>query len=725
MTTLSNLSTLSPLSPASPRSPFSIPPGLPALREELRLLPAAANHDGSPAWMVQDPVNNRFFRIGWLDFEVLLRWTQGSPKAIADSVSSETTLSIDESDVGALLKFLEQHSLLKADTPQAVDRLRQRAVLLKKSPYEWLLHHYLFFRVPLIRPQLWLAKLSPFLAWIFTPATLTILAVLTLAGIFLAARQWETFTSTVVDHLTWSGLVGYSVALVFAKTLHEIGHAVTATRYGVRVAHMGIAMLVMFPMLYTDTGESYKLTNPRQRLAIASAGIITELALAGLATLAWSLAPEGPFKNAMFFLATTSWVLTVLLNASPFMRFDGYFILTDLLDFPNLHERGGALARTWLRRALLGFNEPWPERTPGHGNALLIAFALTTWIYRLAVFLGIALLVYYFFFKVLGIFLMAVELVWFIARPVWSEIAVWRARSPEIKLNRKVAGLALLAILLLLLLVPWQTNVRGVGWMHPERQQQIYSPLAGKLTALQKEGDVKLGQVVFTLESPDLLISEKKARGQANARAKELLGLSGLPDGEERRSQVQTQQDMFLAEVQLFAGERSRMQLTAPFSGVLSDLDPLLAPGVWVQPRQPLAVIVDPSRWMVEAYVAEADIARVRVGDPARIYLGLRSLKALAGRVQEVDTTRTAALPHSMLDATAGGPIPTVRPSAEERRPERAPRDAIYRVKITLDEAPASQQMMLSDVVISGEGHAWLPAILSKMAAVFIRESGF
>ncbi len=700
-------------------------PGLPPLRDELRLLPAAANHDGSPAWMVQDPVNNRFFRIGWLDFEVLLRWTQGSAKAVADSVSSETTLSADESDVGALLSFLEQHSLLKADTPQAVDRLRKRSLLLKKNPYEWLLHHYLFFRVPLVRPQLWLAKILPYLSWIFTPATFVCIAGLTLTGIFLAARQWETFASTVVDHLTWSGLLGYSLALVFAKTLHEMGHAIAATRYGVRVAHMGVAMLVMFPMLYTDTGESWKLTNPRQRLAIASAGIIAELALAGLATLAWSLAPEGSFKNAMFFLATTSWALTVLLNASPFMRFDGYFILADLFDFPNLHERSGALARTWLRRTLLGFDEPWPERTQGHGNTLLIGFALATWFYRLFVFLGIALLVYYFFFKLLGIFLMAVELVWFIARPVASELRVWRQRRREIRFSRKIAALALMVALALLGLLPWQTNVHGVGWAHPERQQQIYSPLAGKLTALPKAGRVTQGQVVFTLESPDLQVSEKRASGLASARAKELLGLSGLPDGEERRSQVQTQQDMFLAEVRLYEGEQSRMQLAAPFSGVLSDLDPLLAVGVWVQPRQPLAVVLDPARWVVEAYVPEAEVTRVRVGDAVRVYFGLRSPRVLTGRVEEVDAARTAALPHSMLDASTGGPIATLKPSAEERRPERAPKDAIYRVRITLDSAPPCQQMMLADVVISGEGHAWLPAMFSRVAAVAIRESGF
>ena len=698
---------------------------LPALREELRLLPAAANHDGSPAWMVQDPVNNRFFRIGWLDFEVLLRWAQGTPKAIADSVSAETTLSIDEDDVHALVAFLERHSLLRADSAQAVDKLRLRAARLKKNPYEWLLHNYLFFRVPLIRPQVWLASLLPFVNWLFTRTTALIVLALSLTGVFLAARQWETFASTVVDHLTWSGVLGYAVALVFAKTLHEIGHAITATRYGVRVAHMGVAMLVLFPMLYTDTSESWKLTKPRQRLAIASAGIITELALAGLATLAWSLAPDGAVKNALFFLATTSWVLTLLINASPFMRFDGYFILTDLLDFPNLHERGGALARTWLRRTLLGFDEPWSERTPGHGNALLIAFALTTWLYRLTVFLGIALLVYYFAFKVLGLFLMGVELVWFIWRPVWTELKVWHARKAEIRPNRRHVAWVLLLVFLLFALLPWQTGVHGVGWLHPERQQIIYSPLAGRLTAFPEEGSVKQGQVLFTLESPDLRLSEQRASGLADAKAKELLGLSGFPDGEERRSQLQGQQDKFLAEANLFEGEQSRMQLSAPFPGILSDLDPQLTAGVWVQPRQPLAIVFDPAHWTVETFVAEEDVARVRVGDPARVYVGMRSLESLRGHVAEVDAARTVALPHSMLDANSGGPIATLRPAGEERRVEHAPRDALYRVRIALDETPRAQQMMLAKVVIAADGRAWLPTVLGRMAAVAIRESGF
>ena len=698
---------------------------LPTLREELRLLPAAANRDGSPAWMVQDPVNNRFFRIGWIDFEVLLRWAMGNAPAIVDSVTEETTLSIDETDVLALVTFLDQHNLLRADSVQAVARLSQRAKLQKKNPYEWLLHNYLFFRVPLIRPQVALAIILPWLNWLFTKTTALIVVALSLTGVFLAARQWETFASSVVDHLTWSGVLGYATALVCAKALHEVGHAITATRYGVRVAHMGVAMLVMFPMLYTDTSESWKLTRSRERLAIASAGIVTELAIAGLATLAWSLTPDGGVRNALFFLATTSWVLTLLVNASPFMRFDGYFILSDVLDFPNLHERSGSLARTWLRRTVLGFDEAWSERLPGSGNRLLIAFALVTWIYRLTVFLGIALVVYYFFFKLLGILLMLVELVWFIAKPVWAEVNVWWGRKKEIKINRIVVAGLTLSVLLLLALVPWQTSVRGVGWLHPERQHMVFSPLAGKLIALPKTGSVSQGQILFVLESPDLQLSQQRATGLAEARGQELLGLSGLQDGEERRAQVTSQQDKFLAEASLFGGERSRLQLASPFAGVLGDLDPQLTAGVWVAPRQPLAMVVDPTSWTVEAFVAEDDISRVRVGDAARIHFGLRSLSVMHGRVKELDTSRTTVLPHSMLDAKVGGPIATVATGGDDRRQERLPKDAIYRVRIEVDGIPQGQQMMLSRVVIAGEERAWLPSILTRIAAVAIRESGF
>lgn len=695
-------------------------PALGALREELRLLPADANRDGSPAWMIQDPVSNRFYRIGWVDFEILSRWRQGPPEAMAQAICNETTLHVDAADVDSLESFLKQHNLLQPSGTADVDAMRQRAAAQTKSIGEWLLHNYLFFRLPLVRPQDKLARLMPRLGWLFTPAMLALVCLASVIGIALVAHQWDTFASSLVDHLTWQGAIGFAAAVVFAKTLHELGHALTATRYGVRVAHMGVAMVVLFPMLYTDTSESWKLSNPRQRLAIASAGILTELALAGIATLLWNLAPDGSLRTALFFLASTSWVLTLLVNASPFMRFDGYFILCDLLNFPNLHERAGNFARTWLRRTLLGLSQPWPEELPASYRRWLIVFALATWTYRFVVFLGIAVLVYLYFFKLLGIALMVVEVTWFIGRPVYAELKEWWGQRREVKFARKLwAGLAAM-LLFAVLAVPWHSGVHGEGVVRAGRQHLVFAPGAGVLRSLPQRTQVAEGELLFALAAPELRGAAHRAQGLADARAMELVGLSGIKDGEERRALLQSERERFLAEAGVFTGEQARMQLVAPFAGRLADIDSQLRAGVWVQPRQPLAILIDPTSWIAEVFVAEEDIGRIKPGDEAKVYSGVH---AMAGKVLEVDTSRTGALPHPMLDAASGGPIATL--PHPDGRGENSVRDGLFRVRIALSEPPPRQQMILCSAVISGTPRSLLHGVLDHAFSVLIRESGF
>ena len=207
------------------------------------------------------------------------------------------------------------------------------------------------------------------------------------------------------------------------KVIHEMGHALTAKRYGCRVPSMGIALLVLWPVLYTDVTETWKLVSRRQRLAVGLAGVTAELVFAVFATLAWSFLPDGPVRGAAFILATTSWIATLLLNLSPFMRFDGYFVLSDWLEMPNLHARAFAIARWWLRERLFGLGEPPPEELPPGRRRFLIVFSFATWFYRVTVFLGIAVLVYHFAIKALGI-------LWAPSRSAtsWSGRYGWRCR---------------------------------------------------------------------------------------------------------------------------------------------------------------------------------------------------------------------------------------------------------------------------------------------------------
>ncbi|MFY9722431.1 MAG: HlyD family efflux transporter periplasmic adaptor subunit [Azonexus sp.] len=690
---------------------------LPPLREDLRILEAAPEADGSPAWVIHDPVVNRFYRIGWLEFECLLRW--GAPAAVvAADIAAMTPLQTDADQVVALAGFLDQHQLLRPG-PEATDRQASRSATAPWLKWRWWLHHYLFFRIPLVRPQVFLARAARQLSLLFRPAALWALALPIGLGLLLVYREWDVFSTAVVDSLSPRGLLGFAGALFLAKTLHELGHALVATHFGVRVAHMGIAFVVMWPMLYTDTGESWKLRSRHQRLAVSAAGILTELALAGLATLGWALSEPGWLHTACLYLATTSWMLSLALNASPFMRFDGYFILSDLLDFPNLHERSSALAKVALRRTLLGLDEPWTEHFPDRQRRLLIGFALATWLYRLVVFLGIAVAVYLFFFKLLGIFLFAVELAWFVALPIWRELKVWWGRRDEVRSSRRRFLAFLAGILLLLVAIPWKTEVRGAGVAHAARQSAVFAPYPAVIVSVRQGGPVVAGDVLVKLDSPDLRAQGSRSEAKVQALASQLTGLQSTERGLDQASATNERLSEQLAEVQATGEELSRLKLRADFTGIWLDLDPQKQAGTWVNSKEPLGMLIDPRRWQVDAFVDQANVERLLPGASAIFYPEHR-VDAVRGKVLDVDSTPVSRLDQPMLATRHGGPI-----ALASQAQDLIPSEPQFRVRVELDEPLASSWEVRGQLAIEGTRRSPLGDSLRNLLAVLIRESGF
>lgn len=689
----------------------------PPLREDLRLSEALPGNDGEPCWMIHDTVVNRFYRIGWLEFECLLRWER-TPRQICDQISAQTPLKPEVEQVLGLRRFLEQHQLLRPDA-EALKRLREQSEGNQWLTWKWWLHHYLFFRVPLLHPQTRLQQLASSLDWLFHPITAWLVFILGLLGVVMVLQQWDSFTHAVVESFSAEGLVSFALALCLAKTLHELGHALVATRLGLRVAHMGVAFVVLWPMLYTDTGESWKLRSSRQRLAIASAGILTELSLAGLATLGWALSEPGMLRNALLYLATTSWILSLALNASPFMRFDGYFILSDLLDFPNLHERSSAIARTAIRRNLLGLDEPWPEPFPANKRRLLVAFAIITWLYRLVLFLGIAVAVYLLFFKLLGIFLFAVEIAWFVVLPVWREVKHWWGARAQIPSKRKLLFWLALGLLLLWLAIPWRSQVHGYGVARSEQQLRLFTPYPGLLQQVHEAGTVEPGATLAVLDEPD--IAARLRRNEANIRSYQarLRGLLADPTGLAQQSSTLQRLDVELGEVHAARSEIARLTLKAPFAGQWQDVNPQWQAGQWVGPREMLGVLIDPEHWQIDAYIAQDQVHRLQTGSPVRFY-PQGQLGAIEGQVVAIGSTRVNRLSHPLLSARQGGPIAT---GNEDEG--LAPSEALFQVLIQLDTPPPSLRETLGQVQIEGSRRSLLGEGLTYSLAVLLRESGF
>jgi putative peptide zinc metalloprotease protein len=694
---------------------------MPPLRPELRLHPGPTGTDGAPTWTLVDPARNRFFRLGWPVFEMLARWTLDSPQAIAQAVSDETPLSLAEDDVQTLVAFLAGNDLLRASTPEQVGRLNTVARAAKHSPAQRLLHGYLFFRIPLLRPDRALGRALPWLGWVFTQGFLFATLGALVVGLALAARRWDSFTATLVDMADPAGLVLYGGTLAAVKALHEIAHGIAAKRLGCRVPTMGVAFLVMWPVLYTDVNETWALTRRRDRLSVAAAGVLAELAVAAWATLAWGLLPDGGAKTAAFLLATTTWVSSLLLNLSPFMRFDGYFILMDALDLPNLHARAFALARWGLREALFDLGEPAPEAMAAGRQAALIAFAWFVWVYRLVLFLGIAVLVYHFFIKVVGIALFGVEIVWFVLRPLGAELREWwRVRRVIRAAPRARIPLVLLLVGLAAAVIPWQTRITAPAMLKSAQHLGLYAPTAGRLLRVAAaEGQrVAEGEALFVLDSPDLDHRLAQAERRIRVLEYELASQSFDTDLRDRAQALREELATVIAERLSLLRERSRATIRAPFAGRIVDPVPDLAPGQWVNPRERLAALAGDGPWVVEAYVGETEVGRLSPGDRGRFLADDPARAALPCRIVAIDHDSLRRLGEPALASSAGGPI-AVRTGDKAAIPERA----LYRIRCQTDGA-APARPLRGVVLVDAAPESLLGATLGAVAAALLRESG-
>ena len=707
---------------------LSLAPGpapLVPLRDDLALLPGPAGRDGAPSWTLYDPAANRYVRIGWLEFEILSRWDLGDPAAVAAAVSAETTIRCTAADVEAVGRFLEGAGLVRPQPGATVARLLAQARAARPGAALWLLKNYLFVRVPLVRPARFLAATLPAVRFVFTGRfALAMLAVL-LAGLYLVGRQWDAFTHALPDLFTPQGAVMAALALALSKLLHEAGHAYTATRHGCRVGSMGVALLVLWPVLYTDTTEAWRLVERRKRLEIGAAGMAAELALAAAATLAWGLLPDGPLRAACLVLATTAWVLTLAVNLNPFMRFDGYFLLADWLDEPNLQDRSFALARWRLREWLFGLGEPPPEPLPAPRRHLLVAYGMATWVYRLVLFLGIALLVYHLFFKLLGLFLFAVEIGWFIVRPVVRELAEWMKRRAALRWTRASRRTAVLgAALLVLALLPWRSTVDAPAVLRSETQATLFAPRPARVASVRvREGDtVAAGQPLVVLASPELEQDLRMAGLKARSAAAQVEALSVHGDPGGRMPVLWEEYAAAAADGEALGREARQLTLVAPAAGRVVELAEHLKAGDWVGPKEPLALVADPGAPIVEAYVAEADLGRLAVGQAATFHPASVLEPTVPLVVAAVDRGAVRDLRTVELASVHGGEI-AVRQSDGRLVPE----EALYRVLLAPDPAAGARAPRAKPgrVSISGERESPAARFLRHALGVLVRESGF
>jgi putative peptide zinc metalloprotease protein len=697
---------------------------LPPLRKNLQFNRGTPTPEGVPTWTIVDPVRNRYFQIEWPVYQMIQRWSTGSMEKLHAVMGRETTCRTTLDDVEDLVKFLYTNNLTEQSASGKHTDYQTQALAGKQNWLMWLVHHYLFVKIPLVHPHHFLHSTLPFVAPLYTAAAGMTFGALGLVGLIHVVRQWDAFLSTFLYFFNWRGAILYSLSLGAVKVVHELGHAYTATRFGCRVPTMGLAFMVMMPVLYSDVSDSYRLTSKRKRLLIAAGGVIAELGLAAVALFAWGYLPEGTLRSIAFIVATTSLAMSLVVNLNPLMRFDGYYVLADGLGIPNLQDRSFAFGQWKLRAMLFGNQSSAPEPVSAGMRQTMVVYAWATWLYRLILFTGIALMVYHYFFKALGIILFLVEIVWFIALPIAREVSAWwQNRTIYAASPRTWVTTACVSLLLALGFVPLHVRISVPAVLQASSYATIFAPTAGRIQEVRiHDGQmVKAGEALLVLENPALEKEVRLAETKVAMWDYRLGRQAGYSEDRDQRQVIAESLRAGLAELAGLEAKRDTMALKAPIAGMVRDRADSLTVGRWIDQKVPIAYLVDESQAVIDSFVPVDELAYVEIGQAAQFIpldLTRPSVKAHVTDIAEVDE-REFMVPY--LASVYGGDVPVRKDDKGRLKPEVS----VYRVRLSLDEPLQPDQVLAGYVQIEAQPSSMAKRAWDQVVATLVRESGF
>ncbi len=692
------------------------------LRQELELFEVAPFEDGSPRWRLYDRAANKFFDLGWLEVEILQELRSStdpelSSAGLAKIVADRARVMCSSQQIDEFVEFLQDNDLYWIEGERAQERRKRLRTPRWKELGVKIWRQYLFLRVPLLYPDGLLDKLLPYTQWAFKPRTWWALAAIALFAIYLTSRQMDYFFNTFVGYFTPEGLIYFGIAVILSKVLHEFGHALTARKLGCSVRAMGVAILVFWPILYTDTTDAWRLRSRYKRAMIGVAGMVVELGLAAVCLLLWNLVPDSFLRNILFMMSTTTWVLTLAVNLNPLMRFDGYYILSDLTGVENLQERGNAMGLWKLREWIFGYGRPAPDSK----HRWLIIYAYAVWLYRLLIFFGIAYIVYTYFFKALGIVLAVAQVYRLLVIPIGKELVNWwEWRDQANKGSLKQSAVVLTGALLFVVL-PVDRKLELPAYWQARSVVTLYAPISGRL-AVMPDDDVALvetGESIVEIASPDLQFNYDQATHDLRASRYQLERTSfGAGLAQDRLALQAKLQGAIETRTNLLA-QLEDARLIAPFDGRITDRQWDLREGDWVSKGDKLLTLLDDTSGEVIAFVGESELRAIREGATGLFYPegGTRGPQKVT--LVQVDGFAVETLEHPYVASTYGGGLDVRDGNDGELIPQRA----TYRLQLETT-SPVKDRVLRGQLVLDAEARSFAGVLWRQLLGIWRRESG-
>jgi putative peptide zinc metalloprotease protein len=627
-------------------------------------------HGAATCYHIEAPSKSRFYRVGYPEY-VFLSLLDGQT-----TVAQAVTLSTRALGAGALSQpqalevaqwLLQQGLAHVADDSAALwrtDKNSSKSLLHSLNPF-WM-------KVPLGHPDGLLNRLLPLTGWLFSPLATMVGALVILLGIATVATQWNQFIDSA--HLIFSPYNWLLMGLVWIglKIVHELAHGLVCKRYGGEVRETGIIFILFAPAAFVDVTSSWRFTSKWQRIHVAAAGMYVELALAAVAAMAWTQVDSQLQRHLLYNTILMASISTLLFNANPLMRFDGYYILSDLLGVPNLATEGAQFIRRLAARLFLGRAVSSAELTGSHGWVIRI-YGLAAWFWRFFVCAsllaaasvllkgaGIAL-------GVLGIVcwfgLPAVHIAQELYRQLYeSPIRVLRAAA--------VAGVVTGTLLAILVWCPWPAAVCAPIVVEYTDSSIVRCKADGFIDALHvRDGSrVAAGDLLLELRNDELQTEFLEL--QASVRQAEAKQREALRDHDAGQIQITSRNLQALHErFDEIRQQRAGLRIFAPVAGRVVARNLEIAIGKYVEEGTELMTVADEGRKELLVSVSHDRIDNVAPLLGQSVKFRTHSLSLYEGKLTRLEPRASRQLPHPAFSATVGGSLP-VRQSAEEDQAE-------------------------------------------------------
>lgn len=616
---------------------------------------------GKPSYVVRDPTSMQSHRFGAEDYRIFVRIS--SEKSLAEIFRTLVAeRSLHEEDEDEFYRFiLTLHNLAFLNLPVSDDRsLYRRFVAKQRARRVERVLGFLSLKIPVWNPDDFLERTVRYTRWLFGRAAFAVWCVAMAACAAFVANNWREIASPQHGILEVGNLPVLWGLLVVLKVAHEFGHAYACKARGGSVPEMGIMLILMTPLAYVDATSAWGFVRRRDRIVVSLAGMYVESIIAAVALAVWASTPSAGVRVVAHDVLLLATVVTIALNANPLMRFDGYYVLSDLVEIPNLRARSEHCVRSVFKEVCFGIDDPVPE-TGRRLRMALFAFGIAAAIYRIVLVTSIALLVATKAFLLGMVFAVGylgnqlLRLVRGLVNYLW--------RSPETSAQRRravtIGGAVLVGMPLLALLVPVPGSVHVPGVVGRENEMIVRAEQAGFLARMEVRGGeaVAPGAMVAQLENPAL-------RGEvAEAEAGlEVARLQAAAYRAERSSRAVPEEEKVRARrAELAERERAlaSLEVRSPAAGAVVAALPAGEAGRFVEQGEPIARIAD-GAWAFRALLSEHDVAssRPRAGDRVRVRVAGAPWQTVEGEIIRVTPAGSKEIGDASLTQLAGGDIP-------------------------------------------------------------------